>query len=113
MKEILGLGPSAYAHKSATVEELLQIARYATHGSPEQEENRAVLAMPERMIERLQKADDHGLSARQLELLILVSRGLSNRQIVSRLYLAESTVKRHFSNILTHILHPLTLTSIP
>ena len=99
VREVLGLGTSAYVHKSATIEELLQMIRHAAHGSPEQDSNRAVLAMPERMIEQIQKANDYNLTAREYEVFILAGRGLRNRQIASQLYLAESTVSRHLANI--------------
>jgi DNA-binding CsgD family transcriptional regulator len=37
-------------------------------------------------------------SVREVELLALVARGMSNRQIAEALTLAESTVKRHLAN---------------
>jgi DNA-binding CsgD family transcriptional regulator len=55
----------------------------------------------------VQDADEAGLppaltegvlSARELEILLLASRGLSNRQIAARVNLAEGTVKRHLTN---------------
>ncbi|HEV2743945.1 MAG TPA: LuxR C-terminal-related transcriptional regulator, partial [Rubrobacter sp.] len=38
------------------------------------------------------------LSVRELEILLLAARGLSNRQIATRVNLTEGTVKRHLSN---------------
>ena len=40
-----------------------------------------------------------GLSVRELELLSMLSQGMSNRDIASKLYLSEKTVKNHLSNI--------------
>ena len=42
---------------------------------------------------------DHGLSARELEVLRLVARGRSNREIASALVISERTVARHVQNI--------------
>jgi DNA-binding CsgD family transcriptional regulator len=42
---------------------------------------------------------DHGLSARELEVLRLVASGKTNKQIGRELFVAEKTVNRHVSNI--------------
>ena len=42
---------------------------------------------------------DHGLTARELEVLRLVARGNSNREIASTLVISERTVARHVQNI--------------
>jgi DNA-binding NarL/FixJ family response regulator len=41
-----------------------------------------------------------GLSRRELEVLDLVAKGLTNRDIAGRLVLSEHTVNRHVANIL-------------
>jgi ATP/maltotriose-dependent transcriptional regulator MalT len=53
-------------------------------------------------LERLGRSatpDRHGLSARELEVLRLVSAGKSNREIASTLVISEHTVARHLQNI--------------
>jgi DNA-binding NarL/FixJ family response regulator len=47
-----------------------------------------------------------GLSARETEILALVARGLSNKQIAAELTLSEHTVHRHVANILVKLRLP-------
>jgi DNA-binding NarL/FixJ family response regulator len=58
-----------------------------------------VVGMPPSMLEGTQEGVDSVLSARQLEILLLAARGLSNYQIASRIQVAEGTVKRHLANV--------------
>jgi DNA-binding CsgD family transcriptional regulator len=44
-------------------------------------------------------SDAHSLSARELEVLLLVASGKTNRAIADALFLSEKTVDRHVSNI--------------
>ncbi len=41
-----------------------------------------------------------GLSKREYEVLLEVSRGLSNKEIADKLFVSESTIKTHVSNVL-------------
>ena len=44
-----------------------------------------------------------GLSKREYEILELMAQGLSNKQIGEQLYISESTVKTHVSNVLSKL----------
>ena len=58
-----------------------------------------VVGMPRTMLEEARGDSDGVLSARELEILLLSVRGLSNGRIAASAYLAEATVKRHLANI--------------
>jgi len=51
------------------------------------------------MLEDTRESARCALTRRELEILVLVGRGLSNRQIASCLHVSESTVKRHLANV--------------
>jgi ATP/maltotriose-dependent transcriptional regulator MalT len=46
------------------------------------------------------KIADLGISNREYEVLQLISTGLSNLEIAQKLFISESTVKTHVSNLL-------------
>ncbi len=46
-----------------------------------------------------QKIIDLGISERELEVLQLISEGLSNQEIGERLFISESTIKTHVSSL--------------
>ena len=57
-----------------------------------------------RLREALASADGQGpLTARQLDVLRLIARGLSNREIADALFVSEHTVHRHVANILQRL----------
>ena len=46
------------------------------------------------------KIEEIGLSEREYEVLQQIALGLSNKQIAEKLFLSESTIKTHVSNVL-------------
>jgi len=96
VRGLSGVGASAYLLKSSSSEHLVAAVRAAAL-DPASEN--AVVGMPRQMLEGTQEGAQSVLSARELEILILAARGLSNHQIASSLYLSEGTVKRHLANV--------------
>lgn len=99
VREFLSLGASAYLVKSASLEELLTAVHTAAENPEESHHENVVLVLPREVLERVERGTDDKLSARELEILLLVARGMSNRQIADALRLAEATVKRHLANL--------------
>jgi DNA-binding NarL/FixJ family response regulator len=106
----LRAGASGFLLKHAPASELLDAVRVVAAGD-------ALLApsITRRLIEdflRAQPKDRPGwsrpdrlraLTARELEVLGLIARGLSNAEIAAELVLAEQTVKTHVSRVLTKL----------
>jgi DNA-binding NarL/FixJ family response regulator len=90
------LGIDAYVHKSSSVEELL-----ATVSTLSREPGRGnvVVSMPRGSLERIGDGHEGVISDRELEVIVLVARGFSNRQVATQLHISEATVKRHLANI--------------
>jgi DNA-binding NarL/FixJ family response regulator len=93
---LVGAKANAYLRKSDSTEQLIVTVRAAVL-DPEGAD--AVVGMPPSMLEVTRKGDEGVLSARELEILLLAARGLSNARIASSLYLAQGTVKRHLANV--------------
>jgi DNA-binding NarL/FixJ family response regulator len=96
LRGLTGVGASAYILKTSSAEHLVAAVRAAVL-DPESEN--AVVGMPEEMLEGTQEGLESVLSARELEILLLAARGLSNERIASSLHIAEATVKRHLANV--------------
>ena len=96
VRSLMELGASAYLVKTSSSEHLVAAVRAAVF---DPRAKNVVVGMPPAMLEESRDGVERVLSARELELLLLAARGLSNRQIAASTHLAEATVKRHLANI--------------
>jgi len=87
-------GAAGYLLKDAPREELYQAIRAAAQG-------RTVLApkVAARLLGQLRHSATATPSDRELEVLGLVARGLTNRAIAARLHISEATVKTHLVHV--------------
>ncbi len=95
MRDLLRLGVSGYVLKSSSSRHLIAAVRAAALGP---QYGNVVVGMPRQLLEESEGGSEGVLSIRELEILLLAARGLSNRQIATRVYLAEGTIKRHLAN---------------
>jgi DNA-binding NarL/FixJ family response regulator len=100
VRELIGLGAVAYLAKSATMEEL-HAAVHTAANSPTGPDKDVVIVAPPKVFRNPAGVD--GLSGRELEVLLMVARGMSNHQIAVSLHLSEATIKRHLANIYPRI----------
>lgn len=96
MRDYLKLGVRGYLLKSSSTSHLVDAVRAA---ALDPAEGNIVVGMPTELLRDANEGTGGVLSARQLEILLLASQGLSNQQIATRLYIAVGTVKRHLANI--------------
>jgi len=105
--QALRAGASGFLLKDATGDQLVEAVRVVAAGE-------AMLApsVTRRLLERMAGESAAGsdgqeirdrLSARELDVLLLVARGMSNAEIGERLNLAETTVKSHVQSMLAKL----------
>lgn len=90
----LQAGASGFIGKDTALAALLEAIRKVAAGEQ---------VVPAEVARRLASRITSQLSARELEVLTLLGRGLSNKEIGSTLNVVESTVKVHVTNILSKL----------
>lgn len=98
-------GVGGYHLRSESLDQLLAFVRKVCNGEPA-----CSLLLSSILLRRMSESasrravvNDSLLTAREAEVLTLLSMGLSNREIAGRLFIAIHTVKNHVHNLLTKL----------
>jgi len=96
VRELISSGASAYLHKSAGRAEL-SAAVDSVLSNPDQ----VLVAVSRASVLRSDEPEPVAgvLSVRELDVLARLAQGKSNSEIAAELYISDSTVKRHLTNI--------------
>ena len=106
--EALRAGASGFLLKDAPAEELAEAIRVVAAGDSllaPQVTRRVIDAFVDRPAPRRVEPDDRlrHLTPREVEVLRLLARGLSNQDISDLLFVSEGTTKTHVSNVLSKL----------
>jgi DNA-binding NarL/FixJ family response regulator len=87
-------GATGYLLKDAPRDELFTAVRAAAEG-------KTVLspAIASRLVSHVRTPGSESLSTREREVLVLVAKGTSNREIAAVLFISEATVKTHLTHL--------------
>ncbi len=103
--EAIKAGANGYLLKEISVEEVAEAIRAVVQGQSLISPSMASKLLNEfnalaRRAAQQEQVSAPVLTARELQVLKLVARGLSNREVAEELFISENTVKNHVRNIL-------------
>jgi NarL family two-component system response regulator LiaR len=96
-------GALGYLLKDASPAELVEAIRQVSQGQPSLDATIALKVLQEMAHPARETPSPHALSEREEEVLRLIARGKSNREIAEQLSVVEATVSKHVSNILAKL----------
>ena len=96
-------GALGYLLKDSSPEELLDAIHRVHRGEPSLDPSIARKVLHEISHPGREKPTTDPLTERELEVLRLISQGMSNKEIALKIFVAEWTVRTHVSNILSKL----------
>jgi len=103
IREAIKAGAKGYLLKNNPPEKIKSSIRLVQQGGSVVEDlvlKSLLSAVPQDKNEEPESIDTSQFSERELEVMKLIAQGLSNREIASRLFISEGTVKNHITSIL-------------
>lgn len=97
------LGANGYILKNAEFMELVHAIRMVMNGETYIQSEMISILDSKMTAKKNDKEKIKNLTKRELEVLILVSEGMFNKEIADRLHISERTVKNHISSIFKKI----------
>jgi len=96
-------GALGYLLKDSEPAELIHAIEQVSRGEPSLHPSIAIKVLQELRRPAQKTPPAHALTAREVEVLRLVAKGLSNREIAAQLTTTEATIKTHVSSILSKL----------
>jgi DNA-binding NarL/FixJ family response regulator len=90
-RELMRAGARGYVHKRATGDELVSVLRFVVDGGTQ---------IPSALLNAPESKGEILLTPRQREVLTLLAKGSSNREIAQELKISEATVRVHVSSVM-------------
>jgi DNA-binding NarL/FixJ family response regulator len=101
--EAVKVGAAGYILKSATSEELVEAVRRVRRGDPVFTAPLAGLVLSEFRRVSMANSGEPALTTRENEILKLVAKGYTYREIAEQLFISVKTVQNHVQNILAKL----------
>ncbi|QAA30974.1 response regulator transcription factor [Clostridium manihotivorum] len=99
IKEALRNGASGYILKNNPPDKIINTIKLVASGNSVMEES-VFNKFKENMVSDREQIDTSMFTEREIEVIKAISEGLSNKEIASKLFISEGTVKNYITNIL-------------
>lgn len=100
---VIEAGAFSYLLKTSRASEIAQAIRAAVNNQPVLESQVATKMMNRFRQSKQESLPHHDLTEREMEVLKLIAKGLSNQDVANELFIGIKTVKFHVTNILAKL----------